>query len=167
LLRELEDGGARVEKVKGEALYGVWMNQTDEAYKSYKEWCDTQDDPWVDAFCAPPAAIVGSALAPGLALHGFIQNEANSIIQHLSPLNRAAFGGPGGTLVAPLAGPVVAPAPPYQVHHSRMALSVLLREIQQPSALYPTITALGVGSYICTVRETWANGIVSVALFRV
>jgi hypothetical protein len=167
LLREMAEGGARVEKVEGEPLHAVYMNQTDEAYAVYQAWVDTQDDPLVDAACAPPAALVGTVLAPVPALYGPIQIEANSIIQHMAPLNRDAFVGPLGGLVAPLAGPMAAPAIHVQVHHSRMSLAALLREIQHPSALYPTITGLGLGSYICTLRETWANGVVSVALFRV
>ena len=157
VIEAARDANGEVEKVEGEDLYIIRVTNGDKACCILNKWIDglpDDADPNVAAIWAPPASIVGSTLVSA-AVGIPILTEANSIINHYAPFTANTFAAADPP---PIPAPLAAPVVPMQVHHARMALTKLVGRIQNPvDPNYPTIMALGGGSYICTVYIQWAN----------
>ena len=138
VLNAMKDSGALVEKLEGEELYSVTdIVYGDEAWKIYEDWGNTVDgDPRVGAIFAPSENILGTVLCPDDIIAIRIQREANSIIYHYAPKSIEDFRNED---LLEIPGPLVAPRPLVKVHHARIALSKLLRRIQNPPSNYQSL----------------------------
>lgn len=107
-----------------------------------------------------PARVPVAALAAAAA----VSLEAQSIAVHCAPLSAAQIGAPGFAIAA---GPIPMPPANVNVHHAKVALTFLLATLQNPpAALYPAITAIPVGSYVCTVQYAYRNSLQTVHVCR-
>lgn len=119
-------------------------------HKALIEWSERRVvDPLVtiieDPALRPPAFAAAAAAA--------VCAEARSIAMHCAPLTAANCA----TGVA-VAGPVLMPAASVNIHHAKVALTFLLTTLQNPpAALYPAISAIPVGSYVCSVQYAYKN----------
>jgi len=159
--------GCEFERFVGEDLCRIGVEFGDEAWKVYEQWAETkQDEPAVQAVFSPNTATIEKDLCPSDATFYPLILEVNSIIFHYGPLLFEHFlQAPASQPVIP--GPlIVMPCDPVRFHHTKVALSGLMRRIQAPPASYPTLLGLRSGSYICHVQQIWGNAIVCIAVFK-
>ncbi len=100
----------------------------------------------IDVARVPPATLAGTLAA--------IQTEAQCIVYHCAPLSAA------GIAAAVVIPPPLLGAPPpasVNIHHAKVALTFLLDKLASPPATYPAISALPLGTYVCTILYAYKN----------
>ena len=136
----------------GDAAYEIWDNFVNS---------QGEEDPYLTAVFAPPPGVP----LPPLLLRDLLAAEVASILYHCAPLRAADFRQGLPPLPAPLAVP---PLGGIRFHSAAMSCSRVIERIQNPrSALYPVITGLPVGTYICTLRSSWVGTIADVHVVRI
>lgn len=164
VISEMVSAGCLREKVPGEALIYLRTEVGSAAWAIFVDWASTlgEVDPPILPFWSPSAQIVGTALAPALALVGPILTEVASIMSHCAPMNMAAF-----TMGPPIIpGPLCKPPLPVPIHHANVAVTGVMQQIQNPPPNYPTLANLGAGSYICHLDYRWTGASVVAAVFK-
>jgi hypothetical protein len=102
-------------------------------------------------FAPPP----GVPLPPNPQDHLQLAGEVASILHHYAPLRAATYRRGLPPLPAPLAAP---PLAGVRFESAAMSGSRVISRLQNPrSELYPLITGLRPGTYICTLRSSWVG----------
>jgi len=151
ITRQMKRAGATYTFAEG--LVYVACCAGDSAFEIWDNFVNTQgdEDPHLRAVFTPPH---GVPLPPPDQLIP-LAAEVASILHHYAPLRAAAFHHGLPPLPAPLAPP---PLSGVRFHSAAMSGSRVISRIQNPrSALYPIITGLPPGTYICTLESLWVG----------
>ena len=146
-----------------EGLVYVACAAGDAAFEIWDNFVNSQgdEDPHLTAVFAPPPGVV----LPPLEVFYLLAAEVASILYHCAPLRASDFRQGLPPLPAPLAAP---PLGGIRFHSAAMSCSRVIEQVQNPrSALYPVITGLPVGTYICTLCSSWVGTIVDVHVVRI
>ena len=147
----IADGLVHVVCSTGDDAFNIW----DSFVSSQKE-----EDPHLRAVFTPPANVLLPPLAETINLLG----EVVSILHHYAPLRADDFVSGLPPLPAPLAVP---PLGAVRFHSAAMSGSLVISRIQNPrSHLYPIISGLPNGTYICTLISSWVGTIEDTHVFR-
>ena len=146
------DGLVCVACAAGDAAFEIWDNFINS---------QGDEDPHLTAVFAPPPGVV----LPPLAVRDLLAAEVASILYYCAPLRADDFRQGLPPLPAPLAAP---PLGGIRFHSAAMSCSRVIERVQNPrSALYPVITGLPVGTYICTRCSSWIGTLADVHVVRI
>jgi hypothetical protein len=154
IIKTLQKAGCDVEKTQGlHVISGITYG--DEKWEIYEKWFNSlvEASPMVQSIWRPPVELaVGRAegvVVPSPIIAGNLLNETASVIHIGVSLSDLA------SVYTPI---IVRASESLSAIHEAVSLG--------NNPLYPTISSLEVGSYVCTIQVTWSNAVTFQDIFK-